>query len=750
MRAWAFAVGPRVIFKKNINNTRPARESPSCSNNSSAASAAAHIIIDCSMSMLASMLASMLVPMLLSVPPDSAATKRTDAPQAPPATMTMTVDPDVPRAPMNNSDLGASNPAYSHTYRTFTNKSAGAVACQAECDSDRRCTSWTYVVGGMPNGRERCCRFAARGCPRHLVGAISGAKVRGPCQLPPQPPPPTPPPGVNLSWVFKDNAALRYCHQGFVELVHRVGAEPRLVTAWQAGSTAAEGAGPQWIFKAESGVPASSPLVWSPAAAGPHHAAAGDGVHPAWSPTLFEDPQEVGRVWLIYNEGAARNGSVQHTGGSVYAKLSTDGARTFGSPRVILGYDAWGGVDKVTIDQVRVTPDGKQWLLAFNSQCVGMTASAQHSPRNSGSPLCATGVLMTDSRGETWTMLEGIITDVANITDFQEATLELCSPTRWLMLFRTKTGFIYRSTSTNSGRSWGASVPTELLNPASRVNLLARRGGNSGVRELLLAYNPSKTRRQPLDLARSNTCGETWEHVKTLYAGHGSYPTMLQVNDDLVTTFTRDGKGVGIGAAVTRLPPPMSVSRLVSLKSDETTIFRAKMNPSRRPPSTAAHGDVPALLRVSFANAAAPILPPNRSSAFDSAVCMNPNIVKAGNQWRLFYAGADAKYTHRIALATAPVEGPTPMHAKWTRHGVVVDVGAPGSFNSIWSVLPLVHRFGDTWHLYFTGRSTACPYTNQSGLQTFWGIASRRRECHSAAPPSTLYRVRDPGFLVEY
>ena len=146
------------------------------------------------------------------------------------------------------------------------------------------------------------------------------------------------------------------------------------------------------------------------------------------------------------------------------------------------------------------------------------------------------------------------------------------------------------------------------------------------------------------------------------------------------------------------------------------------VEPQGLPPSTTAHGDAPALLRVSFANAAVPTLPPNRSSAFDSAVCMNPNIVKAGNQWRLFYAGADANYTHRIALATAPVEGPTPMHAKWTRHGVVVDVGAPGSFNSIWSVLPLVHRFGDTWHLYFTGRSTACPYTNQSGLQTFWGI----------------------------
>jgi len=128
------------------------------------------------------------------------------------------------------------------------------------------------------------------------------------------------------------------------------------------------------------------------------------------------------------------------------------------------------------------------------------------------------------------------------------------------------------------------------------------------------------------------------------------------------------------------------------------------------------------LLNVSFLNAPTPVLPPNRSSSFDSTVCMNPMLVQADGEWRLFYAGADNASTHRVALATAPVEGPTPADAVWTRRGVVVDTGAPGSFNSKWSVLPLVHKFGATWHLYFTGRSTECPYTNKTGLQTFWGI----------------------------
>lgn len=129
------------------------------------------------------------------------------------------------------------------------------------------------------------------------------------------------------------------------------------------------------------------------------------------------------------------------------------------------------------------------------------------------------------------------------------------------------------------------------------------------------------------------------------------------------------------------------------------------------------------LMKLSFSNAATPFLPPNRSSTFDSTVCMNPNIIKVGSTWRLYYAGADEHSTHRIALATAPVTGPTPANAVWTRRGVVLGTGKPGKFNSAWSVLPLVKKFGDLWHLYFTGRSSSgCPYTNNTGLQSFWGI----------------------------
>ena len=110
------------------------------------------------------------------------------------------------------------------------------------------------------------------------------------------------------------------------------------------------------------------------------------------------------------------------------------------------------------------------------------------------------------------------------------------------------------------------------------------------------------------------------------------------------------------------------------------------------------------LLPLHFTNAPQPFLAPDPTSSFDSTVTMNPNIVRVGNDshatWRLFYAGADNRSIHRIALATAPAIGETPLGAQWTRQGVVLDHGdEPTDFNSDWSVLPLVVNMSGRWHM---------------------------------------------------
>ena len=59
------------------------------------------------------------------------------------AAIESTDSPIVGRGPLNNTDI--SSAAYHHTYRVFANKTAGALACEAECDADIKCAAWTCV-----------------------------------------------------------------------------------------------------------------------------------------------------------------------------------------------------------------------------------------------------------------------------------------------------------------------------------------------------------------------------------------------------------------------------------------------------------------------------------------------------------------------------------------------------------------------------------------------------------------------------
>lgn len=108
-----------------------------------------------------------------------------------------------------------------------------------------------------------------------------------------------------------------------------------------------------------------------------------------------------------------------------------------------------------------------------------------------------------------------------------------------------------------------------------------------------------------------------------------------------------------------------------------------------------------------------PVLPPG-GGAFDVGCCMNPFIVVRDGEYWLFYAGADKQGRRRICLATCPVGDVT----AWKRHGALFDLGAKGSFDETWCVLPCVHRIGGKWHLYYTGRSAR----SGAGLQAFAGI----------------------------
>jgi predicted GH43/DUF377 family glycosyl hydrolase len=108
-----------------------------------------------------------------------------------------------------------------------------------------------------------------------------------------------------------------------------------------------------------------------------------------------------------------------------------------------------------------------------------------------------------------------------------------------------------------------------------------------------------------------------------------------------------------------------------------------------------------------------PILPPGPAT-FDVRCCMNPFVFPRGDEYWLFYCGGDKQNRRRICLATAPRDD----LRTWKRRGPLLDLGGKGSFDELWCVLPCIHRIGDKWHLYYTGRSA----DTGSGLQGFRGI----------------------------
>ena len=108
-----------------------------------------------------------------------------------------------------------------------------------------------------------------------------------------------------------------------------------------------------------------------------------------------------------------------------------------------------------------------------------------------------------------------------------------------------------------------------------------------------------------------------------------------------------------------------------------------------------------------------PVLRPVPGSTWESLRCMNPFVVKVDGEYRLYYSGGDMEGRQRICMATTPVSKPV----QFTRHGMILDVGERHSFDAQWCVLPCVHRFGNRWHLYYSGHEGTA-----LGLQSFPGI----------------------------
>ena len=53
-----------------------------------------------------------------------------------------------------------------------------------------------------------------------------------------------------------------------------------------------------------------------------------------------------------------------------------------------------------------------------------------------------------------------------------------------------------------------------------------------------------------------------------------------------------------------------------------------------------------------------PVLPPGPDGSCDCTACMNPFVLRVGDEYRLYYGGGDPQGHRRICLAVAPAREP--------------------------------------------------------------------------------------------
>lgn len=127
---------------------------------------------------------------------------------------------------------------------------------------------------------------------------------------------------------------------------------------------------------------------------------------------------------------------------------------------------------------------------------------------------------------------------------FIQPTLWESEPGHVHMLVRSTFGYIFRSDSDDSGRSWSPLYPTDLANNNSGIDLAKLDDGS-----LVLAYNPVAEnwgQRTPLSLVISFDNGKSWGHRLDIESEEGefSYPAIVATSRGIAVIYTWNRKRI--------------------------------------------------------------------------------------------------------------------------------------------------------------------------------------------------------------
>jgi predicted neuraminidase len=250
-----------------------------------------------------------------------------------------------------------------------------------------------------------------------------------------------------------------------------------------------------------------------------------------WNPVLFRDP--AGDMHLYFKVG--NNIPSWETWHCV---LNRDG-RSFSDPVPLVPGDNSGGRGPVR-NKMIVLSDGS-WLAPASHETVVAVGPYR-------SDIWDAFVDRSTDMGKTWSASPYVGRQKV-VGGFIQPALWESSPGNVHMLLRSTYGYVYRSDSTDFGRTWSTPVSTSVPNNNSAVDVVKMRSGL-----LVMAYNPVSgnwAARTPVSLAFSRDNGATWGEPQTIEHSFASkagfaYPSIVETpsGDGIFMSYTWNRVGI--------------------------------------------------------------------------------------------------------------------------------------------------------------------------------------------------------------
>jgi predicted neuraminidase len=263
-----------------------------------------------------------------------------------------------------------------------------------------------------------------------------------------------------------------------------------------------------------------------------------------WNPVLHVDGR---RIWIFYKVGPTVHDWTTRTA------FSEDGGESWSAPRPLVPGDK---SPRGPVKNKMITLSNGDWLAPGSVETEQYWDAFVDCSPDAGANWQRHDVPIEHRSGDakaSEAIWQGLKADALWETDLDRVFKwdGVIQPTLWEsvpghvhMLLRSTRGRIYRSDSSDFGRTWLSAYPTNLPNNNSGIDLVSMTGGR-----LVLAFNPIEGNwgsRSPLSLTSSTDNATTWSEPLPMEIEDGefSYPAIVAHENEIHVTYTWNRKNI--------------------------------------------------------------------------------------------------------------------------------------------------------------------------------------------------------------